>query len=80
MNPHEKLIFLHIPKTAGSSLRVLVEQEYPDGACVYVYCNSSEFYETNRDRNGLWGSRSLWEKQAPFGKPETDLPSFNTLL
>ena len=49
MEPHQKLIFLHIPKTAGTSIRAIVEQEYPKGACVQVYTNSPEFYETIRE-------------------------------
>ena len=49
MEPHQKLIFLHIPKTAGTSVRAIVEQEYPKDACVQVYTNSPEFYETIRE-------------------------------
>ncbi len=46
---HEKFIFLHIPKTAGTSLRALVEQAYPADACVHIYqANSTDFYETIR--------------------------------
>lgn len=33
----EKIIFLHIPKTAGSSLRQIVEQEYPGDDCLSIY-------------------------------------------
>jgi hypothetical protein len=36
MNP-EKIIFLHIPKTAGTSLRQLIEKEYPGNECLYLY-------------------------------------------
>jgi len=31
------LIFLHIPKTGGTSLRHVVEQAYPGGRCVLAY-------------------------------------------
>ena len=49
LQQHKKLIFLHIPKTAGTSLRTLVEQAYPAGACVDIYsANSADFYETIR--------------------------------
>ena len=33
----EKIIFLHIPKTAGTSLRQLIEKEYPGKECLYLY-------------------------------------------
>lgn len=33
----EKIIFLHIPKTAGTSLRQLIEREYPGNKCLYLY-------------------------------------------
>ena len=49
LQQHKKLIFLHIPKTAGTSLRTLVEQAYPAGACVDIYtANSADFYKTIR--------------------------------
>jgi len=34
---NEKIIFLHIPKTAGSSLRQLVEQVYQPENCLFLY-------------------------------------------
>jgi hypothetical protein len=37
MSVDEKLIFLHIPKTAGTSLRQVIEKEYPGNACLYLY-------------------------------------------
>ena len=33
----EKLIFLHIPKTAGTSLRALIEQAYSPEECLFLY-------------------------------------------
>ncbi len=33
----EKIIFIHIPKTAGTSLRNLIEQEYPGKKCLRLY-------------------------------------------
>lgn len=33
----EKLIFLHIPKTAGTSLRALIEQAYPQEQSLFLY-------------------------------------------
>jgi len=33
----DKIIFLHIPKTAGTSLRNLIEQEYSSSQCLPVY-------------------------------------------
>lgn len=33
----EKFIFLHIPKTAGTSLRELVAAQYPGPECLYLY-------------------------------------------
>lgn len=33
----EKLIFLHIPKTAGTSLRSLITQTYPGEECLFLY-------------------------------------------
>lgn len=33
----EKLIFLHIPKTAGTSLRTLIHQAYPGEECLLLY-------------------------------------------
>jgi hypothetical protein len=33
----KKIIFLHIPKTAGTSLRQMIEKEYPAGACLFLY-------------------------------------------
>lgn len=36
VNP-KKFIFLHIPKTAGTSLRELVTTQYPGPECLYLY-------------------------------------------
>ncbi|HJO12090.1 MAG: sulfotransferase family 2 domain-containing protein [Gammaproteobacteria bacterium] len=33
----EKISFIHIPKTAGTSLRQLVEAEYPKEKCLRIY-------------------------------------------
>lgn len=33
----EKLIFLHIPKTAGTSLRTLISEAYPGEECLLLY-------------------------------------------
>jgi len=33
----EKIIFLHIPKTAGTSLRYIIEKEYPNKECLQLY-------------------------------------------
>jgi len=35
--PRRKTIFLHIPKTAGTSMREIVRQVYPGGDCVFIY-------------------------------------------
>jgi len=32
-----KIVFLHIPKTAGTSLQKIVEQEYPGMDCLYLH-------------------------------------------
>lgn len=37
MSEDEKIIFLHIPKTAGTSLRQIVEQEYQPENCLFLY-------------------------------------------
>jgi hypothetical protein len=37
MKLQEKLIFLHIPKTAGTSLRKIIETEYPGEECLWLY-------------------------------------------
>ncbi|HEC84763.1 MAG: hypothetical protein DRR08_26700 [Candidatus Parabeggiatoa sp. nov. 2] len=37
MSVDKKLFFLHIPKTAGTSLRKLIKKEYPGKACLYLY-------------------------------------------
>jgi len=36
-NSDPKIIFLHIPKTAGTSLRQIIEKEYPGKACIRLY-------------------------------------------
>ncbi len=45
----EKLIFLHIPKTAGTSLRHSVEQEYGAENCVNVYNDSLDYFASIKD-------------------------------
>lgn len=35
--PEKKLIFLHIPKTGGTSLRHIINKEYPGKACLHLY-------------------------------------------
>ena len=37
MSDDEKIIFLHIPKTAGTSLRQIIEQEYQPENCLFLY-------------------------------------------
>jgi hypothetical protein len=37
MSDNEKIIFLHIPKTAGTSLRLIIEQEYQPEDCLFLY-------------------------------------------
>lgn len=37
MNTEEKLIFLHIPRTAGTTLLALVGENYPDKECLRLY-------------------------------------------
>jgi len=37
MKANPKIIFLHIPKTAGTSLRQIIETEYPGEACLFLY-------------------------------------------
>lgn len=37
MSEKQKIIFLHIPKTAGTSFRHLLEKEYPGNECLYLY-------------------------------------------
>ena len=36
-NSDPKIIFLHIPKTAGTSLRQIIEKQYPGKACLQLY-------------------------------------------
>ena len=45
----QKIIFLHIPKTAGSSLRHIVEQEYTSGACIHIYSEHPDFAAIRKD-------------------------------
>ena len=40
----EKVIFLHIPKTAGTSVRQVVTKEYPGRRCLFIYSHSPAFF------------------------------------
>ena len=37
---HRTTIFIHIPKTAGMSLRETVERVYPGDRCVFIYSHN----------------------------------------
>jgi hypothetical protein len=43
-NVAEKIIFLHIPKTAGTSVRQIVRKEYPGRQCLFIYSHTPEFF------------------------------------
>lgn len=47
----DKIIFLHVPKTAGTSFRQVIEQVYPGKRCAFVY--SHEFRHHRRQRMAL---------------------------
>ena len=42
----QKIIFLHIPKTAGTSIRQIVRKELPGGQCLFLYTHTPEFFES----------------------------------
>jgi hypothetical protein len=44
--PAAKTIFVHIPKTAGMSLREVVREVYPGGSCIFIYS-----YESLQDQH-----------------------------
>jgi hypothetical protein len=44
------LIFLHIPKTAGTSLRNVFEEEYGAKHCLQVYTHTPKFFDAIRPR------------------------------
>jgi hypothetical protein len=46
--PPVKTLFLHIPKTAGVSLRETVRRAYPGGRCIFVYSHEPEQLEAVR--------------------------------
>ncbi len=46
----EKVIFLHIPKTAGTSVRQIVKKEYPGRQCLFIYSHSPEFLASLQPR------------------------------
>ena len=48
--PRRKTIFLHIPKTAGTSLRKIVSAEYPGERLVAIYDLSPDFLAGLRPR------------------------------
>jgi hypothetical protein len=48
-----KIIFLHVPKTAGTSLRQVVEQVYPGDRCVSVYSFDFQYRRHWRARMAL---------------------------
>ncbi|QGX03793.1 NAD-dependent epimerase/dehydratase family protein [Beggiatoa leptomitoformis] len=50
MNPDDKLIFLHLPKTAGTSLRAIIEKEYSESECVYIYALTPESLEEAKQK------------------------------
>ncbi len=43
-----KTIFLHIPKTAGTSVRQIVRKEYPGRQCLFIYSHTPEFFASIR--------------------------------
>lgn len=43
-----KIIFLHIPKTAGTSLRQIVKKEYPRGQCLFIYSHTPAYLAAAR--------------------------------
>jgi len=43
-----KTIFLHIPKTAGTSLMHLVAGQYPRGRCLFIYSHQPEVLASSR--------------------------------
>lgn len=45
----EKIIFLHIPKTAGTSFRQIVKKEFPRGQCLFIYTHTPEFFSSIKD-------------------------------
>lgn len=45
-----KIIFLHIPKTAGTSLRQVIKKEYPRSQCVFIYSHTPEFLAAVRKK------------------------------
>ncbi|MCK5719459.1 MAG: sulfotransferase family 2 domain-containing protein [Thiomargarita sp.] len=62
----EKLIFLHIPKTAGTSLRHIIEQEYPDKKCLQLYNPPYRRKEIEKIRNEVDVAEVLYG-HIPFG-------------
>ncbi len=45
-----KIIFLHIPKTAGTSVRQIVKKEYPGRQCLFIYSHSPVFLASLQPR------------------------------
>jgi len=48
VTPSEKMIFVHIPKTAGSSFRELLQEIYPRKRCVLIYSHEPDHLDALR--------------------------------
>ncbi|EIJ43412.1 nucleoside-diphosphate-sugar epimerase [Beggiatoa alba B18LD] len=64
MNQDEKLFFIHLPKTAGTSLRAIVEQEYSEDERVFIYDLSPEALEIAKQKAQhakiIYGHITFW--------------------
>lgn len=45
-----KIFFLHLPKTAGTSLKKVVTDQYPFHRCVLIYSHDPGFYHSIKNR------------------------------
>lgn len=60
-------IFLHVPKTAGSSIRTLITANYQTGAVLNLYGDRAEILATCREHLGKLSSTRLVQGHAPHG-------------